>query len=98
MLINIFIICFKLKPASSDHAGIATQLQVERLLASKGMSRDKIGRAKFEEDLRTAMTVTFDRYGLDLMQLNFTSFGGGHWFGRDPGCVLWRRLGPGGAA
>ncbi len=35
-------------------------------------------RDEFEEKLRTAMTVTFDRYGLDLLQLNFADFGGDH--------------------
>jgi len=31
----------------SDHAGIATQLQVERLLRSEGLSRDQVGREEF---------------------------------------------------
>ena len=31
----------------SDHAGIATQLQVERLLAGEGLSREAIGREEF---------------------------------------------------
>lgn len=31
----------------TDHAGIATQLQVERLLQSEGMSRQQIGREEF---------------------------------------------------
>ncbi|HMN62669.1 MAG TPA: class I tRNA ligase family protein [Anaerolinea sp.] len=31
----------------SDHAGIATQLQVERLLQSEGLSRDQVGREEF---------------------------------------------------
>ena len=31
----------------SDHAGIATQLQVERMLASEGTSRQEIGREEF---------------------------------------------------
>jgi len=31
----------------SDHAGIATQLQVERMLASQGTSRQEIGREEF---------------------------------------------------
>ena len=32
----------------TDHAGIATQLQVEKLLASQGLHRDQIGREEFE--------------------------------------------------
>lgn len=32
-----------------DHAGIATQMMVERDLGSKGLSRQEIGREKFEE-------------------------------------------------
>ena len=31
----------------SDHAGIATQLQVEKLLASEGLTRDAVGRDEF---------------------------------------------------
>jgi valyl-tRNA synthetase len=31
----------------SDHAGIATQMQVERLLAQEGLRRDEIGREEF---------------------------------------------------
>ena len=31
----------------TDHAGIATQTQVERLLASEGTSREEIGREAF---------------------------------------------------
>jgi valyl-tRNA synthetase len=31
----------------SDHAGIATQLQVEKLLAKEGITRDQIGREEF---------------------------------------------------
>ena len=31
----------------SDHAGIATQLQVEKLLASEGLTRDAVGREEF---------------------------------------------------
>ena len=31
----------------SDHAGIATQLQVEKLLASEGSKREEIGRDEF---------------------------------------------------
>ncbi len=31
----------------SDHAGIATQLQVEKLLASEGLKREEIGREEF---------------------------------------------------
>jgi valyl-tRNA synthetase len=31
----------------SDHAGIATQMQVEKALASEGLTRDEIGREKF---------------------------------------------------
>ena len=31
----------------SDHAGIATQLQVEKLLASQGLNREEIGREEF---------------------------------------------------
>ena len=33
----------------TDHAGIATQLMVERQLASEGTSREKLGREAFEE-------------------------------------------------
>ena len=33
----------------TDHAGIATQTQVEQLLASEGTSRQELGRAAFEE-------------------------------------------------
>ncbi len=33
----------------SDHAGIATQLQVETMLEKQGTSREQIGREKFEE-------------------------------------------------
>jgi hypothetical protein len=33
-------------------------------------------RDEFEEKMRAAMTVTLDRYGLDLLQLNFTEFSG----------------------
>jgi valyl-tRNA synthetase len=33
----------------TDHAGIATQTQVERLLASEGTSREELGREKFVE-------------------------------------------------
>jgi len=33
-------------------------------------------RDQLEENLRAAMTVTLDRYGLDLLQLNFVDFGG----------------------
>jgi valyl-tRNA synthetase len=32
-----------------DHAGIATQIMVERLLAEEGLTRDQLGREKFEE-------------------------------------------------
>ena len=35
----------------TDHAGIATQLVVERNLEQKGLSREKIGRKKFEEEI-----------------------------------------------
>lgn len=35
--------------AGTDHAGIATQMQVEKLLASEGTSRRELGRAKFLE-------------------------------------------------
>lgn len=35
----------------TDHAGIATQLQVEKLLASQGRSREEIGREKFEQEV-----------------------------------------------
>ncbi len=31
----------------SDHAGIATQLQVEKMLAAEGLSRDAVGREEF---------------------------------------------------
>ena len=31
----------------ADHAGIATQLQVERLLRSEGTSREEVGRERF---------------------------------------------------
>src|ERR1700749_2698281 len=33
----------------TDHAGIATQTQVERLLASEGIAREELGRAGFIE-------------------------------------------------
>src|SRR5437763_8285926 len=33
----------------TDHAGIATQVQVEKQLASEGTSREEIGRAAFNE-------------------------------------------------
>jgi valyl-tRNA synthetase len=33
----------------TDHAGIATQLQVEKMLISQGTSREALGRDKFEE-------------------------------------------------
>ncbi|MBJ7347618.1 MAG: class I tRNA ligase family protein, partial [Thermoleophilaceae bacterium] len=33
----------------TDHAGIATQAQVEKLLASEGTSREELGREKFAE-------------------------------------------------
>jgi valyl-tRNA synthetase len=32
-----------------DHAGIATQIMVERLLAEEGLTRDQLGREKFEQ-------------------------------------------------
>ncbi|TLN00148.1 valine--tRNA ligase, partial [bacterium] len=32
----------------TDHAGIATQLQVEKALAREGLTRDQLGRAEFE--------------------------------------------------
>ena len=32
-----------------DHAGIATQIMVERLLAEEGLTRDQLGREKFEK-------------------------------------------------
>ena len=32
----------------SDHAGIATQLQVEKMLRNEGTSREEIGREEFE--------------------------------------------------
>ncbi len=35
----------------TDHAGIATQLVVERNLEQKGLSREEIGRKKFEEEI-----------------------------------------------
>ena len=35
----------------TDHAGIATQLVVERNLEHKGLSREKIGRNKFEKEI-----------------------------------------------
>ena len=34
-----------------DHAGIATQLVVERNLEQKGLSREKIGRSRFEKEV-----------------------------------------------
>ena len=34
-----------------DHAGIATQLVVERSLEQKGLSREKIGRSRFEKEV-----------------------------------------------
>ena len=34
-----------------DHAGIATQLVVERNLEQKGLTREKIGRSKFEKEV-----------------------------------------------
>jgi valyl-tRNA synthetase len=33
----------------TDHAGIATQLQVEKMLISEGTTREKVGREKFLE-------------------------------------------------
>jgi valyl-tRNA synthetase len=33
----------------TDHAGIATQIQVERALAREGTSREELGRARFEQ-------------------------------------------------
>tara|TARA_Y100000816_G_C26104358_1_gene586279 strand:+ start:517 stop:3249 length:2733 start_codon:yes stop_codon:yes gene_type:complete len=35
----------------TDHAGIATQLVVERQLEKKGLSREKLGRNKFEKEV-----------------------------------------------
>ena len=35
----------------TDHAGIATQLVVERQLEKKGLSREKLGRDKFEKEV-----------------------------------------------
>ena len=35
----------------TDHAGIATQLVVERNLEQKGLTREKIGRSKFEKEV-----------------------------------------------
>ncbi len=35
----------------TDHAGIATQLQVEKMLALQGRSREEMGREKFEEEV-----------------------------------------------
>ena len=35
----------------TDHAGIATQLVVERNLEQEGLSREKIGRGKFEKEV-----------------------------------------------
>ena len=35
----------------TDHAGIATQVVVERMLAEKGVDRDEIGREKFVEEV-----------------------------------------------
>ena len=37
----------------TDHAGIATQMVVERLLAKDGISRHDLGREKFVEKART---------------------------------------------
>jgi valyl-tRNA synthetase len=34
----------------TDHAGIATQLQVEKMLSAKGITRESLGREKFEQD------------------------------------------------
>ncbi|MFO7975644.1 MAG: hypothetical protein R6V12_13520, partial [Candidatus Hydrogenedentota bacterium] len=36
-------------------------------------------RDELEEQLRDAMMVTLDRYGLDLLQINFVDFGGDHY-------------------
>ncbi len=35
----------------TDHAGIATQLQVEKMLALQGRSREEMGREKFEQEV-----------------------------------------------
>ena len=35
----------------TDHAGIATQLMVEKMLEEKGTSREELGREKFEEEI-----------------------------------------------
>jgi len=39
--------CSTLWVPGSDHAGIATQLQVERMLVSEGLTREQVGREEF---------------------------------------------------
>ena len=41
----------------TDHAGIATQLVVERNLEQKGLTREKIGRSKFEKEVGSGNQV-----------------------------------------
>jgi valyl-tRNA synthetase len=48
----------------TDHAGIATQTQVEKLLASEGTSREEIGREAFEERVWTWR----EQYGGTIIQ------------------------------
>ena len=51
----------------TDHAGIATQMVVERLLDAQGISRHDLGREKFLE--RVNLTAAeFRKQGLGLLQ------------------------------
>ena len=57
----------------TDHAGIATQIQVEKLLASEGISREAIGRDAFvervwewREQYGGPITEQFKRLGASL--------------------------------
>ena len=47
----------------SDHAGIATQLQVEKLLAQEGRTREEVGREEFLERI----WVYKERYGGEIL-------------------------------
>lgn len=56
---------------------------VMRALISRSSIEDMYGnlawRDELEDQLRDAMMVTLDRYGLDLLQVNFVDFGGDHY-------------------
>ena len=53
----------------TDHAGIATQVVVERLLATEGLTRHDIGREEFEKRIWKWV----DQYGQRIYCLLYTS-------------------------